>query len=148
MSTLFRLEVPKDIVEGMVAHARAELPNECCGLLAGSLPEVTSETAVVVRRFPLTNQAGSPTEYLSEAESLFAAHRDMRGLGLEVLSIYHSHPTSEPIPSQKDIERNNYGAEVVHLIISLSRAEPRIRAWRLSPDAYAEADWTVIEPSC
>jgi proteasome lid subunit RPN8/RPN11 len=105
------------------------------------------ETALVVRRYPLTNQAGSPTEYLSDPDSLFMAYRDMHRLGLDVLAIYHSHPTAEPIPSRKDIERNNYGAEVVHLIISLSAAEPRIRAWRLSPDAYAETDWTVIEPS-
>jgi proteasome lid subunit RPN8/RPN11 len=105
------------------------------------------KTALVVRRYPLTNQAGSPTEYLSDPGSLFAAHRDMRRLGLEVLAIYHSHPTSEPIPSRKDIERNNYGAEVVHLIISLSGAEPRIGAWRLSSDAYAQAHWSVIEAS-
>jgi [CysO sulfur-carrier protein]-S-L-cysteine hydrolase len=178
LSTLFSLEVPRGIINGMVAHARAELPNECCGLLAGRLPGVntsspfplggegrdrfpspvvgedqgggappTPDTALVVRRYPLTNQAGTPTEYLSDPESLFAAHRDMRRLGLDVLAIYHSHPTTEPIPSRRDIERNNYGAEVVHLIISLSRAEPRIRAWRLSSDAYAQADWTVIEPS-
>ena len=166
MSTLFTLKVPREVVNDMVAHARAELPNECCGLLAGRLPEADSsvpsplvgegqgggsptktDTALVVRRYPLTNQAGSPIEYLSDPNSLFTAHRDMRRLGLDVLAIYHSHPTSEPIPSRKDIERNNYGAEVLHLIISLSGAEPRIRGWRLSPDAYAETDWTVIEPS-
>jgi proteasome lid subunit RPN8/RPN11 len=131
----------------MVSHAIAELPNECCGLLAGRLPEATSETAIIVRRYPLTNQARSPTEYLSEPQSMFAAHRDMRRLGLEVLSIYHSHPSSEPIPSRRDIERNNYGAEVVHFIISLSGAAPQIRAWRLSSDSYAEADWIMIESS-
>jgi proteasome lid subunit RPN8/RPN11 len=178
LSTLFSLEVPRDIVDDMVAHARAELPNECCGLLAGRLPEASSsapspvaeagsdpfpsplvgegqgggarsrlKTALVMRRYPLTNQAGSPTEYLSDPDSLFTAFRDMRRLGLDVLAIYHSHPATEPVPSRKDIERNNYGAEVVHLIISLSGAEPRIRAWRLSSDAYAQADWTVIEPS-
>jgi [CysO sulfur-carrier protein]-S-L-cysteine hydrolase len=167
LSTLFSMEVPRDIIDAMVAHARAELPNECCGLLAGRLPQAGSSvppplvdvgegqgggspkpnTALVIRRYPLTNQAGSPTEYLSDPDALFAAHRGMRRLGLDVLAIYHSHPTSEPIPSRKDIERNNYGAEVVHLIISLARAEPQIRAWHLSPDSYAAADWTVIEQS-
>jgi [CysO sulfur-carrier protein]-S-L-cysteine hydrolase len=156
LSTLFTLEVPRDIVDDMVAHARAEVPNECCGLLAGRLPvgegqgggsPTKLQTALVVRRYPLTNQAGSPTEYLSDPNSLFTAYRDMRRLGLDVLAIYHSHPTTEPIPSRKDIERNNYGTEVVHLIVSLSGAEPRTRAWRLSSDAYAETDWTVIEPS-
>ena len=154
LSTLFRLEVPADIVDEILAQARAELPDECCGLLAGRLPEDAAEAADAservaraVRRYPLTNAAKSPTEYLSDPASLFAAYREMHQLGLEILAIYHSHPTAPPVPSRRDIERNNYGADVVHLIVSLEGAEPVIRAWRLSAESYAEAEWAVVKSS-
>jgi proteasome lid subunit RPN8/RPN11 len=133
----------------MVTHARVELPNECCGILAGLL-EIADESerpriGRVLRRYPLRNEAESPIEYLSEPMSLFAADRDMRRQGTEVLAIYHSHPTSHPVPSRKDIERNNHGSEVVHIIISLAGDEPEFRAWWLSPDSFREADWELID---
>jgi len=152
LSTLFRLEVPADIVEEILVQARAELPDECCGLLAGHLPKSAAEpagepVARAVRRYPLTNAAKSPTEYLSDPASLFAAYREMHQLGLEILAIYHSHPTAPPVPSRRDIERNNYGADVVHLIVSLEGAEPVIMAWRLAAESYAEAEWAVVKSS-
>src|SRR5579871_6267282 len=108
---LFRLQLPRRLYEEMLAHAQSAYPNECCGLLAGPLPG-----GLVTHHFPLLNRLSSPTEYESEGESHFRAHRQMRREELELLAIYHSHPTSEPVPSRKDIERNYYGAEVVHLI--------------------------------
>ena len=41
----------------------------------------------------------------------------MRTNGTELLAIYHSHPTSEPVPSRRDVEENTYGESVVHLIV-------------------------------
>src|SRR5262249_23189887 len=104
----------------MIAQARSELPNECCGVLAairgqgsgvgsqgsevrGQKSEVrgqNSETTSlrseipfirVERRYALVNSAASPTEYLSDARSMFEAVRDMRPLGLEIVAVYHSH---------------------------------------------------------
>ena len=34
-----RLEIPTGIAEEMIAHARREVPNEACGLIAGSLED-------------------------------------------------------------------------------------------------------------
>jgi proteasome lid subunit RPN8/RPN11 len=121
----------------MVAHARAELPNECCGLLAGVAGAVTCH-------YPLDNTLASPVEYLSSPESMFAADRDMRRRGIEVVGVYHSHPTSAPIPSRKDLERN-YCPEVVNFIISLEGPEPAVRAWWLTEAAYREAAWDLVE---
>ncbi len=131
----------------------AELPDECCGLLAGRLPKehaAASPGRASARRepsaaYPLANAAKSPTEYLSDPASLFAAYREMHQLGLEILAIYHSHPSAPPVPSRRDIERNNYGADVVHLIVSLEGPDPVMRAWRLSPESYAEAEWAVVK---
>src|SRR5262249_12455387 len=126
------LQIPRQLYNDMVAQALTELPNECCGLLAGAGGRVT-------HRYPLTNAAASPARYDAEPRSLFAAFKDMRVQGIELLAIYHSHPTSDPIPSRTDLERNGYGPEVVHLIISLKDGEPRVRGWRLDVDGYREA---------
>jgi proteasome lid subunit RPN8/RPN11 len=140
----FRLQLPRRFYAEMLTRALAELPNECVGLLGGSLTvEETTGQRVgrVVRHYPLTNEAGSPKEYYSAP---FAAFRDMRAMGTELLAIYHSHPTSEPIPSRTDLERNYYGSDVVHFIISLKDAEPRMRGWWLGETDYREAEWDWI----
>jgi len=122
----------------MLVQARAELPHECCGLLAG-LPD-----GRVTHRFPLVNELASPTEFLSDPRSLFAAHKEMRRLGIDVLAVYHSHPTSDPVPSKKDRERN-YSPDVVNLIISLKNATPAMRGWWLSAADAREAEWDLAD---
>src|SRR5208337_5664133 len=74
LSTPFQLLLPRAVHEAMVAQARAEFPNECCGLLAGSFE--SEGRARVTRRYPLVNAAASPVEYLSDARSMFDAERD------------------------------------------------------------------------
>jgi proteasome lid subunit RPN8/RPN11 len=125
----------------MVAQAVAEAPLECCGLLAGSIPPAASEWRVEVH-YPLVNTAASPTEFESDAKSMFAAWRDMHRRGLDVLAVYHSHPTSPPAPSRKDRDRN-YSEQVVNLIISLQSAEPEMRGWWLTATEYRQAAWEL-----
>ncbi len=134
------LSIPRSVYEGMVWHALAEAPLECCGLLAGI---VRSDGIGEVRlRYPLLNAAASPIEFESEPASHFSADRDIRRQGLEVLAIYHSHPTSEPVPSCKDRERS-WSAEVVNLILSLITKPPTVRGWWLSAETYREAEWAI-----
>jgi proteasome lid subunit RPN8/RPN11 len=133
----FRLQLPRKMREEMIAHARAELPNECVGLLAGVREGGMGR---VVERYPLINAAASPIEYLSQPESMFAADRSMHARELDILAIYHSHPASAPVPSRKDLERN-YSPEVVNFIISLKDETPLVRAWWLRENDYRELDW-------
>jgi len=169
LSTPFQLIVPRSIYDDMIAQARSELPNECCGVFAGRVPESgvgsqESETSsqrsevrsqesdthaslpviTVVRRYALVNAAASPSEYLSDARSMFEAVRDMRGLGLEIVAIYHSHPTSAPVPSRTDLERN-YSPDVMNLIISLQDDNAQLRGWWLSDKDFREADCRLAE---
>jgi proteasome lid subunit RPN8/RPN11 len=135
LSTSFRLLLPRQFYADMVAQAQAELPNECCGLLAG---RIANEMGRVLRRFPLVNAAASPREFDSEPHSMFAAVKEMRREGLDLLAVYHSHPTSAPDPSRTDLERN-YSPEVMNLIVSLAVAVPEMRAWWLAPEGFKEA---------
>jgi proteasome lid subunit RPN8/RPN11 len=132
----------------MIAQALAERPYECCGLLAGVRegPAEGDESAVpvgrVVARYPLANAARSPVEFESEPRGLFEAHREMRRRGLDVLAVYHSHPTSPAVPSRTDLARS-YGPDVVNLIVSLTTDPPTVRGWWLTDTDYREAEWEI-----
>jgi proteasome lid subunit RPN8/RPN11 len=145
LSTPFRLRLPRPLLDEAIAQAQAELPNECCGLLAGKVETVADgPVGRVVRRLPLVNEAASPVEFLSEPRSMFAAVREMDRLGVDVLAVYHSHPTSDPIPSRKDRERN-YSEDVMTVILSLATEPPQVKAWWLTADDFQEADWEVVD---
>lgn len=122
----------------MVAHAQSELPNECCGLLAGRVgPD--GEVAEVETSFALINELKSPTEFRSEARNHLAAEREIRRLGLEVLAVYHSHPSSEPIPSKKDLERN-YSERIMNLIIHMQD----VRGWWLTETTFVPGQFETV----
>jgi proteasome lid subunit RPN8/RPN11 len=128
----------------MVAQAVAEQPNECCGLLGGTV-EICSDGSRlerVVKRYPLVNEARSPVAFYNLGKDLFDATRDMRARSLDTLAVYHSHPSSPPVPSKRD-RAMNWGVGVMNLIISLATTPPTAQAWWLTEVEYREAEWTV-----
>jgi len=137
-----RLLIPRPILAAMLAQAVAELPNECCGLLGGSSNVNGLMRALSI--YPLINAVASPTAYESEPRSMFGAMREFRRIDLDVVAVYHSHPSSPPVPSRTDLARN-YGEGVMNLIISLQTAQPEVRGWWLTATDYREADWECVE---
>ena len=129
----------------MVAQAIAEQPNECCGLLAG-IVEMRSYVRVAraLKRYPLVNEARSPIMFHNGGRDLFEATRDMRKYSMDTLAVYHSHPTSPPVPSRTDIEKN-WGTGVMTIIVSLATTPPTLRGWWLEEASYREAEWEVVD---
>jgi proteasome lid subunit RPN8/RPN11 len=136
MPPFTRLVIPEVIRGEMIAHARRELPNECCGLLAGV---IDGDDGRVTARFNIGNDAASPTEYATNPRDLLDAFREMRQAETEPLAFYHSHPTSAAVPSAKDIARNTYGETVVHVIVGLAGEVPDVRAWWLTETGFRTA---------
>jgi len=143
MPPFTRFVISDLLLAEVIEHGRRELPNECCGLLAGRIAE---GVGTVTTRFTIGNDAASTTEYETNARDLFVAFRAMRRDGAELLAIYHSHPASEPVPSRRDIERNTYGESVVHLIVGFANAEVTVRAWWLTEMNYREVEITAEHP--
>jgi [CysO sulfur-carrier protein]-S-L-cysteine hydrolase len=141
MPPFTRLAIPDLLLAEVIEHARTDAPIECCGLLAGR-----SENSIgtVTTRFPIDNAMRSPTEYETDARGMIAAFRHMREHKLELLAIYHSHPSSEPVPSKRDVERNTYGETAVHLIVGLAGSEHVVRAWWVTETGYREAEWDPV----
>ena len=129
------LEIPSKIHEQMIAQAEREAPLECCGMLGGRGSRVSA-------CYPVANALASPAAYEGDAKETLRAFREMRERGLELIAIYHSHPSSPAVPSRVDLERNYYG-EVPRLIISLVARPPEMRAYVLSELEYREVPWKI-----
>ena len=128
--------------EEMLAHARAARPEECCGLLGGRGGEARSV-------YRLRNVAAERrTSYEAAPEELFAAQREMRARGEELLGIYHSHPESpEPAPSAKDVRLAFYPAAVYFIVGFAPSGEGVLRAFRVSEreGRWEPAEFRVVE---
>ncbi|MBA3515882.1 MAG: M67 family metallopeptidase [Pyrinomonadaceae bacterium] len=113
-------------LQEIFAHARKATPFECCGLIGGA-----NERASSIH--PLRNIANNPQRaYEAAPEELFAAQRQMREHGEQLLAIYHSHPRStEPVPSKTDVRLAYYPA-AIYLIVGLGGATPIMRGFRIS----------------
>src|SRR4051794_30247885 len=117
----------------MVAHARDDAPNECCGYARmddGRVAEVHRSD----------NLRHSPYGYELDPKSLLAAN-DLDDDGHGVL-IYHSHPKSAAEPSQTDINLAHY-PHWLYAIVSLA-GEPVVRAFRIQ-DGHVEEEQIVVE---
>jgi len=141
VSIPFRLILPASLYAAMVAQAQAESPLECCGLLAGTIG--TDGTARATGRYPLVNAAASPVRFESDPRSMFDAVRAIARAGLDILAVYHSHPTSPPVPSRTDLAEN-YSEAVMTLIVGLTTDPPTVRAWWLTATAYREGEFVVV----
>jgi proteasome lid subunit RPN8/RPN11 len=114
-------------VEEMVSHARSEVPNEACGLLA-------IEDGRVVEFHPTRNVAESPVFFEIDSRELLRLTRDIEDRGLD-LGIYHSHTHTPARPSPTDIRLAQY-PEALYLILSLAQPDaPDLRVYRIADGA-------------
>ena len=121
----------------MIAHARETAPEECCGLIGG-INEIKAGTL-----YRLRNVNPNPeSSYEAAPEDLFAAQRQMRERGEELLAIYQSHPrATDPSPSETDV-RLAYYPSAKYLIIGLGGGEAVIKAFLISE---REQRWQQVE---
>jgi len=118
------MRVAREVLAAIDAHARAEAPRECCGLLLGSLTEIR-------RAEPTRNLAPQPTRYDIDPADHFRILRAARAAGLTVIGAYHSHPASAPIPSPTDLAEGlpNFLYVITSLRADLACPESSTRAY-------------------
>jgi proteasome lid subunit RPN8/RPN11 len=126
------MEISRSDYDALVAHARADAPNECCGYMRlddGRIAEVVRSR----------NVRESPYGYELDSKSLFAVNElDDEGHGV---AIYHSHPRSPAEPSQTDINLAHY-PHWIYVIVSLA-GEPDVRAWKIADGRVEEEPLTI-----
>ena len=129
------MRISRALLDEIVAHARAEAPNECCGMIAAQ-----DGTAVAVHR--ARNTAASPLKYEMDGMEQYKIQTAIEDAGLELGAIYHSHTRSAPEPSQTDINLAFY-PEALYVIVGVAGADPDIRAWRIVDGQVSEATLEV-----
>jgi proteasome lid subunit RPN8/RPN11 len=105
------VRIPPAVIAEMLAHAREESPNECCGLLVG-------RRGAVDRAVRARNLEAGPTRYLIDPQDHFAALKDARAKGRQVIGAYHSHPAGAALPSPSDIAEASGGPDFLYVIVA------------------------------
>jgi [CysO sulfur-carrier protein]-S-L-cysteine hydrolase len=130
------MRISRDLLDDMIAHARADAPNECCGMVASRNGE-----AVAVHR--ARNKAASPLRYEIDGMEQYKIQSAIEDAGLELGAIYHSHTRSAPEPSQTDINLAFY-PEALYVIVGLEHDQPDVRAWRIVDGQVSQASLEVL----
>jgi proteasome lid subunit RPN8/RPN11 len=126
--------LPANLLQEIIDHSRAGVPNEACGLLVG--PAYAGDGGVPTHFMALRNAAESPYRYMLADEDLLKVV-EIEDAGEVVWGIVHSHVASAAEPSATDIGLARY-PESLYLICSLANPAPDVRAWSISDYAVLE----------
>jgi proteasome lid subunit RPN8/RPN11 len=131
------VRISQALIDEMVAHAREDLPNECCGMIGGG--DGVARTVVRVE-----NSAASPLRYEMDPQGQYNALKSIEDAGDELLAIYHSHTKSAAYPSQTDVNQAVAWPEQVYVIVSLADADaPDVKGFLLEDLKIADVELDV-----
>ncbi len=130
------MRISRPDYDAMIAHAREEAPNECCGMVA-------SRDSEIVHVYRTTNVEASPFRFVIDGREQYDIYTKIEDAELELGAIYHSHTRSEPRPSQTDINFAKAWPGVLWIIIGLAGEDVEVRTWRIEDGKVSEAELTV-----
>jgi proteasome lid subunit RPN8/RPN11 len=130
------LQFDRALLEEIVAQARAEAPNECCGIIA-------AHDGKAVSVHPARNAAASPLRYEMDGMEQYRIQTAIEDAGHQLGAIYHSHTRTAPFPSQTDINLAFY-PEALYVIVGVKDEEPDVRAWRIENGEVSEQPLEVV----
>jgi proteasome lid subunit RPN8/RPN11 len=129
------LTLDRATYDAIVAHARADHPDEACGLVA-------LRDGLPTRVIPMTNVERSPTFYVMDSGELFRAFKSMRDNGEddEEFVIYHSHTATEAYPSRTDVSIAAYPDAHYVLVSTRHPDEVELRSYRIVDGVVTEEE--------
>lgn len=139
------LTIKKSDMTIIIDHCKAGLPNESCGMLAG-------KNRRVEKIYPMRNAKPGPDYYEMDPEEQFRVMKDIRNSGLELIGLFHSHPTGQAYPSKVDVEQAywpgtelpNYPDAVYMIISLLDRSNPVARGYLIEEGKVNEVRVAVL----
>ena len=130
------MKISREMVDEMIAHAREDAPNECCGMIGGT-------DGGAARVYRSINAEASPLRYSLDAGDQFRIMREIEERGEELVGIYHSHTGSAAYPSQTDLNLATY-PDAVYVIVSLEDPQsPDVRGFWIRDGQFDEAELDV-----
>jgi [CysO sulfur-carrier protein]-S-L-cysteine hydrolase len=130
------MRISRAFIDEIVQHARDEVPNECCGIVA-------AKDGSAVKVFRAANAEASPVRYGLDPHDQYRIMKEIDDAGWSLGAIYHSHTASPAYPSQTDVNLAFY-PDSLYLIVSLQDSEtPDVRAFRIVDGRIEEAGLTI-----
>jgi [CysO sulfur-carrier protein]-S-L-cysteine hydrolase len=130
------MRIARRLYEEMVDHARAEAPNECCGVMG-------TRDGEAVEIYPATNIHASPLRYEIDGQELLRIYNDTEDKGLDLGLIYHSHTRSEPYPSQTDVNLAKGYPDALYVIVGVAGESPEVRGYGIRDGQVTEEELQV-----
>jgi len=115
-------------------HAESDRTEECCGLMLGRFAD--DGTKIVRDLLPIDNARESDARhnrFLIGPMEMLRGERHARGLGLDIVGIYHSHPNAPAKPSQFDLDHAWPVYSYIIVSVTADGAGP-LRSWELRED--------------
>jgi proteasome lid subunit RPN8/RPN11 len=138
------LTITRALHDQIVAHSRADHPDEACGVVAGPAGAGRPE-----RFIPMLNAARSPTFYEFDSGDLLKLYREMDDRDEEPVIVYHSHTATEAYPSRTDV---SYASEPEAHYVLVSTADCgneegpfQFRSFRIVDGEITEEEVRVVE---
>lgn len=135
------LRIPPAVADELLAHARADVPNEACGILAGSLADGAARAY-----HPARNADESPYVYTVHPEDLVRIVFGIEDAGDDLVAIFHSHTHTPAVPSPTDRRQAQY-PDAFYVLATLSDPEAdaaaALRAWRIHDGEAIEVPLTI-----
>jgi proteasome lid subunit RPN8/RPN11 len=134
------LVISRAVVDAIIGHARADHPDEACGVVAGPAGSDRPERFV-----PMVNAARSPTFYEFDSADLLRLYREMDDRDEEPVVIYHSHTATEAYPSRTDV---SYASEPAAHYLVVSTRDPEqaeVRSFRIVDGEVTEEEVRQVE---
>ena len=125
------LELPQEMVDRVVAHARRDHPDECCGVIAGV-------DGAATRLFEMTNAERSPTGFVFDSAEWLRVYRDIDDADEEPVAVYHSHTATEAYPSRTDVRWSATAGFPHWLLVSTRSEELELRSFTIQDGVVTE----------
>lgn len=125
------LTLPQAFVDQVLAHARRDHPDECCGVIAG-------KGGAATRVIPMENAERSPTGFTFDSAEWLRVYREVDDADEELLVVYHSHTATEAYPSRTDVlwaQHNEFGH---WLVVSTRSEDDEVRSFTITDGVVTE----------
>jgi [CysO sulfur-carrier protein]-S-L-cysteine hydrolase len=130
------MRISRELYDEMVAHAVADAPDECCGI-------ISSRDDVAVELFRMENTAHTAMRYEMDNMELYRVVTGIEDAGLDVGIIYHSHTRTDPYPSQTDINLAFY-PDSLYVIVGTATEQPVVRAFSIRDGQVEETVLSLV----
>ena len=124
------------MVDQVVAHARRDHPDECCGVIAG-------KDGVATRLFEMDNAERSPTGFVFDSAQWLTVYRELEDADEEPLVVYHSHTATEAYPSRTDVRWSATAGFPHWLLVSTRDERDEVRAFTIEGGVVTEQEVRV-----